>query len=258
MKSNSSQSWALSYKTPLESSLLSTNHKASTTVPLLSLLGSSSTSTLSSLSQSSCSRSRLKLINSENFISKASTRVITLGLDLHKLETLLCMTGMEYCTDNVIALKNFRRFSGMASQRKNSVKNLDRDEWEEIADALNDLMCNAPRMPLKLIAHIHTTIGLIRQSMARYDCAISAFTKALFLYKKMETTKEIEVALLISRIGVAKTLKGNSHEGTKMLKKALQIYRCAGLSENHIYLMSAKLELEGLKSCLHVDSANER
>jgi hypothetical protein len=256
VKTNSAQPWALLTKSTSENSLQSAKDMSSTTVSL-SLLGSSSTSSLNSLSQSSFSKSRSKAMSSDNSNLKLSNRMIDLGLDLHKLETLLCSTSMEYCTDDVFASKLFRRFSGIATQKKKSTQSLDHDEWEEIADALNDLMCYAPNMPLRSIVYIHSTIGLIRQIMGRYDCAINAFTKAMFLLKKMDIQNEIDVGLLISRIGVAKSMKGNNKEGVRMLEKALEICRCAGLGETHAHLICIKRELVGLKSRLNVDSGNE-
>jgi tetratricopeptide (TPR) repeat protein len=209
------------------------------------------TSSFSQASSLRVSDDRAVLSSGDN-IFKSHGRVYSVGLSLQKLEILLCETSSIYCTNKFLVDSLHFSYSGIASQKNHSPEALERRELQELADALKDILNDALRMPTALVAHIHSNIGLLRQHLREYEASIEAFTKALWLIASMSFPNKLEVGILMHRIGIVRSQMGNKFEAIRLLEKALSVYRCEGLHENHAYIMTAKHDIQEFLSIIHL------
>jgi hypothetical protein len=226
---------------------------------LNSSLTSTSSSSLS-LSLPSSSRSlkamvsRRSLIGAGETFRKASYRDVSVGLQIEKLEILLCETSIEYCENDTLVQQIRVHFSGLAARKHFSNKELSREELGEIVDTLKEILNTSPRLPAQLVAYIHSTIGLVRQLRGDNKCAIHAFMKALWIATSTHHDPNAEeIGLTVHRLGIAHGRNCDYNEAAILLEKALAIYRCGGMTENHPYLASATRELEELRPKLEHD-----
>jgi hypothetical protein len=222
-----------------------TNDMRPTKTQKLSVWSKSSTMTTSSCSQSSTlwlSHDRSSLSSSDNAFKSHG-----LGLNLQKLETLLCETSSIYCTNKHLVDSLHCSYNGIAAKKNHSPDAFERQELQEIADALKDILNDAPRMPIGLVANTHSKIGLIRQHLREYESSIDAFTKSLWLLSSMSYPNWLDVGVLLHRIGIVRSQMGCKYEANKLFEKALSAYRYEGLNENHSYVISAKLELQDIR-----------
>lgn len=191
--------------------------------------------------------SRRSLIGAGESFRKASYRDVSVGLQIEKLEILLCETSIEYCENDTLVQQIRVHFSGLAA-RQFSNKELSREELGEIVDTLKEILNPPPRLPAQLVAYIRSTIGLVRQLRGDNKCAIHAFMKALWIATSTHHDPNAEeIGLTVHRLGIVHGRNCDYNEAAILLEKALAIYRCGGMTENHPYLASATNELEELR-----------
>jgi tetratricopeptide (TPR) repeat protein len=144
------------------------------------------------------------------------------------------------------------QFSGLAT-RNASNKDLSRGELGDIVDTLKEILNTSPLLGPKLVAYIHSTIGLVRQLRGESEAAIHAFMKALWIATATHDPDTIEIGLTVHRLGIVHGRTGNLNEAVTMLEKALALYRSADLSESHPYFVSATNEIEVVRPKLMKD-----
>ena len=213
----------------------------------LSLSSGSSSSLPSSSRSLKAMVSRRSLIGAGESFRKASNRAINVGLQIEKLEILLCETSKEFCESDTRVQQICTHFSGLAARKHFSNKELSRVELGEIVDMLKEILNTSPRLPAQLVAYIHSTIGLIRQLRGENECAIHSFMKALWIATATHDPNAEEIGLTVHRLGIVHGRNRDYNEAATLLEKALAIYRCGGMTENHPYLASATRELEELR-----------
>eukprot|EP00545_Synedropsis_sp_CCMP1620_P003182 CAMPEP_0119006698 /NCGR_PEP_ID=MMETSP1176-20130426/2472_1 /TAXON_ID=265551 /ORGANISM="Synedropsis recta cf, Strain CCMP1620" /LENGTH=266 /DNA_ID=CAMNT_0006958661 /DNA_START=95 /DNA_END=895 /DNA_ORIENTATION=- len=209
----------------------------------------SSTSSSFRSSASSSSKSLRAMVSGRSLIAagdsfrKTSYRTISVGLQFEKLETLLCEISQDYCECDVLVRHIRAQFSGLAA-RNTSNKDLSRQELGEIVDALQEIVNTSPRLSPKVVAYIHSTIGLVRQLRGENDAAIHAFMKALWIATATHEPNAVEIGLTVHRLGIVHGQNGNLNQAATMLEKALAIYQSAELTEAHPYVISVTTEIE--------------
>jgi tetratricopeptide (TPR) repeat protein len=170
---------------------------------------------------------------------------VSVGLQLEKLEELLCETTQDYCDDSALVSEIRSKYEGLLSRTHHSDQHvgLTLEELGEIIDTLKDVLNSSPRLPPPQVACVHSTIGLVRQLRGEKQSAINSFMKALWIATATHNPDAEEIGLIVHRIGIAHSRNGNYNESTTMLEKALAIYRSRNLGDNHPYVVSASQEL---------------
>lgn len=193
--------------------------------------------------------SRRGLTNSGDTSSyrKGSNRALSVGLQLEKLEQLLCETSRSYCENNVLVQQIRHQFIGLADRKRQSSKELSHNELGDIIDTLKEILNSSPSLPPSLVFHFHSTIGLLRQKRGETDTAAHSFMKALWIATSTHEPQYEEIGLTIYRLGVVRGRTANYSEAVTLLEKGLAIYDSGGLPDNHPYVVSASNELEMLR-----------
>ena len=207
------------------------------------ITSTTATITTSNASSIPASNSRRSLISAhvESFRHRAH-RLLSVGLQIEKLETLLTRIAPEFCEDRLLMESIQQQFKGLAARKHFRNRELTRDEMNDIADILNLILNTSPQLPPKLVAYVHSTIGLVRQLIGENDSAIISLTKALWLETATQNPDTCEIGLTVHRLGISHGRNRNYPEALVMLKKALLIYKVAGLETNHTYVTNANEE----------------
>ena len=190
--------------------------------------------------------SKKSLINTGESFRRAPNRNVCIGLQLDKVEKLLCETSQEFCESSSFVIEIRQRFQGLAARKHFSNKELSHEELLEIGDTLIDIINDAPKLCPPLVANIHSTIGLVRLLLDEHESAIQSFVKALWIESTLPKPNFAEIGLTNHRIGIAQGRLGDFKQAASMLEKALSVYRSAGMNENHPLMVSALNELEGI------------
>jgi len=187
--------------------------------------------------------SRRSLIqqNRDSF-RKNSYRAVSVGLQLQKLESLLCDVAQQYCEDQDFIRYIENQFRGLAARKGK----LGRGELVEIIDTLKAILNLSPSLPPRLVAYIHSTIGLVRQLQGENERAIGSLMKALWLETASYEPDAELVGLAVHRLGIIYGRNGNYEEARVMLEKAGMIYKSAGLRDDHPFMTNVIEELEAL------------
>lgn len=190
--------------------------------------------------------SRRSLISAGDSFRKASNRAISVGLQLEKLEALLCETSLDYCENDDLVQHIRARFLGLAA-RNTSNSDLSRQELGEIVDSLKEILNTSPRLSPKLVAYIHSTIGLVRQLRGEHDASVHSLMKALWVATATHDPNAVDIGLTVHRLGIVHGRSGNLNVAATMLEKARAIYRSAGLTDTHPYIVSVANEMDVLR-----------
>lgn len=174
-------------------------------------------------------------------LRKVPPSSLGVGLQLAKLEKLLCKTIPENCSDKELRRYARTHFWGLSKQRRV----LTRAETLEIISLLTSAMLTLRTLSPTLIADIHSTIGLLYQTQKNMKQAISSFTKALWVQAKNKgAASQVDIALSIHRTGLCHSGLGNHDIAIVLLKKALKLYENSSLKAKHPYVMHAREELK--------------
>lgn len=184
---------------------------------------------------SSLSRRSLIYARGESF-SQRSHRLLSVGLQIEKLEALLTQTASEFCEDKVFREMIQHQFVGLAARKHFRNDELTRPEMIEIVDILNLILASSPQLRPKLVAYVHSTIGLVRQLIGENDSAIVSLTKALWIETSIKKPDAAEIGLTVHRLGISHERNRNYSEALVTLKKSLVIYQLAGLDPGHPYV----------------------
>ena len=235
----------LGMTTIISPSTATTKTTATTTTPTIPIAGL----------PSSFSRRSLISARVESFHRRAH-RLLSVGLQIEKLETLLTRIAPEFCEDRELMDSIQQQFRGLAARKHFRNRELTRDEMNDIVDILNLILNTSPQLPPKLVAYVHSTIGLVRQLVGENDSAIISLTKALWLETATQNPDTCEIGLTVHRLGISHGRNRNYPEALVMLKKALLIYKVAGLEPNHTYVTNANDEFTHVQKIQQQRSGN--
>jgi len=163
------------------------------------------------------------------------------GLQLVKLEKLLCKIIPEKCNDEELLRYARTHFSGLSIQNRD----LTRTETLEIIDLLKGALITKQTLSPTLVADIHSTIGLLYHAQNDMKRAIRAFTMALWIQAHNKVSaRQVEIALSIHRIALCHSSIGNYDVAIALLKKALAMYKDSRLKGKHPYMVQGQEELK--------------
>jgi tetratricopeptide (TPR) repeat protein len=132
------------------------------------------------------------------------------------------------------------QFHGLAE------RNLSRTEIQDVMTILLEVL-DSPTVPPKLVAVIHSTIGLLHLTENETKLAIQSFTKALWVETTMQSPDKVKVGLILHRLALCHTRLGESENAYSLLERALNEYNESRLKNYHSYIRHAQQELEHVK-----------
>jgi tetratricopeptide (TPR) repeat protein len=168
----------------------------------------------------------------------------SVGLQIEKLEALLIQTAPDFCEDKLLIKTIKDQFVGLSARKHFRNDELTRQEMSEIVDILNSIIASSPLLRPKLVAHVHSMIGLLQQLIGENDSAIASLTKALWIETSIKCTDDAEIGLTLHRLGNSHARNGNYSKAIVMLKKSLVIYQLAGLDRVHPYVTTVIGEID--------------
>jgi len=173
--------------------------------------------------------------------SKTSLESSGVGLQLDKLEELLCETILPYCHNSETRRHYRHQFQGLADQNS-----LSRAMIHDIIIVLLEVL-NSPTMPCTLVAYIHSTIGLLYISQGETRLAIHSLTKALWIETSLLSANRANLGLTLHRLAVCRARLGDHHEAQTLLTKVLKLYKSCSL-KNDMQVGHAQEELDRLEA----------
>lgn len=164
-----------------------------------------------------------------------------IGLQLDKLEELLCSTIQPYCRENE-GRHCRRQFGGISEQ-----ESLSRCDIQEIVSILREVL-DAPSMPSSLVAKIHSTIGVLHLSEGETQLAIRSFTKALWIQTSLQSpvNRARNVGITLHRLAICRAQLGDADEAQSLLNKVLALYK-ASSKKKDLQMEHAQEELDRLQ-----------
>jgi tetratricopeptide (TPR) repeat protein len=162
------------------------------------------------------------------------------GLQLQKLEELLCKTIQPHCHNKELGRQARHQYRGIAERK------LSRTEILDIITILLEVL-DSPTVPPKLVSYLHSTIGLLYLTENQTKLAIQSFTKALWVETTMQSPDEVDVGLTLHRLAVCHARLGDSEGASSLFEKALNQYKESPLKNDHSYIRHAQQELEHVK-----------
>jgi tetratricopeptide (TPR) repeat protein len=194
--------------------------------------------------KASSTRNNIALV--EVLFGNVSTDVV-LGLDAAHLDGILMKIICEFSADRRKSLiKTAKSVSyNIGAVKKPVGTRIGGANLEEIADMMETLLSNT-NLPASVVAYVHTYLGMIRQQQKRYDDAIGAFVKALWIRRSCNQPLEL-IAVASYRLGVAHSLNDDIEDAKVALKQAIQYYSKVPISMDHEFVVAAQKCLWELK-----------
>jgi tetratricopeptide (TPR) repeat protein len=163
------------------------------------------------------------------------------GLNLKRLEELLCKTILPFCHNSETRRDYLHQFIGLSEQ-----ESLSRSKSQDTISALLEVLNRSPSMPCSLVADIHSKIGLLYMSHAEMHLAIQSLTKSLWVQTSMKSVNSEKVGLALHRLGICHASLGNDKEARQLFKKALELYNTTNRKSNP-KVIHAQEELDRLE-----------
>lgn len=176
---------------------------------------------------------------------EASLKKSGVGLQLEKLEELLCKTIQPHCHNEEVRQKARHQFYGLAERE------LSRTEIHDIVTILLDAL-ESPNMSPTLVSYIHSTIGLLYLTKNDIELAIQSFTKALWVettttMEHSSPNNQVDIGLALHRLALCRMRLGDRNGASSLLGRALKLYKECSLPNDHSYVQHAQEELDHTK-----------
>lgn len=188
-------------------------------------------------------------------IRRNSFTGVSVELDFSELEQFILHLS-TITEDSEIIRTTYAHFRGLSARYNSQSPDIDdaliADELHDVVNMLGAILSSAPGLPSKMVAQVHSFVGLIRAKQKRYVCATQSFLKALWLQTASEETQDLEIAITENRLGLAYGLSGNLPQAISLLEKSLEDYDKAGMKMEHPCTTAAQSALSAFRT-LHLN-----
>ncbi len=173
---------------------------------------------------------------------------VALHLDMIHMDIILRNIIAEFSSDQKL-IKTARSISYKVGGVKKPVgKRIGGVCLEEIVKVMETLINNTPDLPSSVVAYVHTYLGLIRQQQEKFDGAIHAYIKALWIRVASHQPAEL-IAVASYRLGVAYILDDDIDNAKVSLKQSIQYYsQSSTMAMDHEFVLAAKKSLSEIKT----------
>lgn len=171
---------------------------------------------------------------------------VVLGLDAAHLDIILMRIISQFSTNRKLVKKAQTLSYNIGAVKRPVGTRIGGVNLEEIAEVMETLLSTADNLPAGVVAYVHTYLGMIRQQQKRYDGAIDAFVKALWIRRSSSQPLEL-IAVASHRLGVVYSLNDDVEDAMVALKQAIQYYSKSPISMDHEFVVAAQNILFELK-----------
>lgn len=177
-------------------------------------------------------------------IYEGVTMDVSLEIDPAHIDVILTRVIMDFSRSSKL-IKTARSLSYKIGPVRQAVgKRIGGVEWEEIAVVLEMLLSSTKGLPGSVVAYVYTYLGMIRQRQKRFDMAVDAFVKALWIRKSSNQSPEL-IAVASYRLGAAYCLNNDKENAMAALKQAIQHFSSpsATISMDHDLVLATQNKL---------------
>jgi tetratricopeptide (TPR) repeat protein len=172
----------------------------------------------------------IKAIKMATRSMRSKAAAFGVGLDVDRLEQLLCHTLLRY-TNDVDLVTLISKFEGLAARCHLQGLESCHDELINAATMLAISLSASPVLPALIVYEVHSAIGLIREAQGQYTCAIQSYLKAFWVASATSKIPQEELGCVLHRLGKAYGRSGKYQKGMILLEEAIGIYEKAHLNK---------------------------
>ena len=176
------------------------------------------------------------------------TANVALELSAQHVDILLTKV-MPTFSRNTKLIKTARSLSFRIGTVRQAVgKRIGGVDLEEIAVLIEMLLSTTKGLPGSVVAYVYTCLGMIRKRQKRYENAIDALVKALWIRLSAAQPPEL-IAVASHRLGAAYALNDDKENAIAALKRAIQYYSSStSISMDHELVVATQNRLFILKN----------